>query len=772
MTTVNPWLGARNLLAVRLDNAGDVVMLGPALRAIKETNPETRITLLASPAGAAAAPLLPWIDDLITWRAIWQDLGHLPFDPAREQELIARLAAGSFDGALLFTSFSQTPHAAGYACYLAGIPLRAGASKEFGGAALSHRVASLPDELHQVERNLHLVVSLGFSEVDPRLQIAIPEEGKVECAARLQGAGIDDTAPLVVIHPGASAEARRYPTARFGHVARQLTDEGWTVVVTGTERERPLLDALRLGAGAAVTCLTDLSIGGFAALIAGAAAVVCNNTLPMHLADATRTPVVALYAGTDLVAQWQPRRAPAIMLRRDTPCTPCYRFTCPIGLPCLDISPDEVARAVAAVAREKPSPQRAPSPELPTRAPLPSEWERGWGEGAWGEQPSRIAVFQALNLGDLLCATPALRALRKRFPHAEITLIGRPWAEEFAHRLPSLDRFLPFPGWPGIAESPDQAVVPDWPRFDLAIQMHGSGEASNGFLASLAARQTLGFGPAGENRLTTSLPWREEEAEALRWLRLLGAVGVEPDGLTPDFPIIAAEAERTRDLVPDNGEITIGLHVGARDPFRRWPPEAFAQLGDRLAERYGARIVLTGSAEERPLTAAVSAAMRARPRDLTGATTLGELAAVVDRLDLLISNDTGLSHVAAAVRTPSVVLFGPTRPQRWAPLAAHLHRAIDATAIPGLPSDGAAALRALPVSVVLSAACAALDHMAWGETARRQERKPASRQERKPASRQDGKTVSRQDGKDDEASIIPTSDLRRPTPNSPRERVA
>src|SRR5581483_3379740 len=118
---MNEWLAARHILAVRMDNIGDVVMLGPALRAVKESLPEARITLLASPAGSTAAPLLPWVDDVITWRAVWQDLGHLDFDPTRERQLIDLLAQRRFDAALLFTSFSQTPHALGYACYLAEI---------------------------------------------------------------------------------------------------------------------------------------------------------------------------------------------------------------------------------------------------------------------------------------------------------------------------------------------------------------------------------------------------------------------------------------------------------------------------------------------------------------------------------------------------------------------------------------------------------------------------------------------------------------------------
>jgi ADP-heptose:LPS heptosyltransferase len=761
MTSPYPWLAARHLLAVRLDNAGDVVMLGPALRTVKTASPEARITLLASRAGAAAAPLLPWIDDVLVWRALWQDLGHLPFDPARERELVDLLAERGFDGALIFTSFSQTPHVAAYACYLAGIPLRAGESKEFGGAALSHPAPPLPDATHQVARNLHLVGHLGFAGGDAALEIAVPEAGHAAAAARLRDAGIADGIPLAVVHPGASAAARRYPAARFGAVARQLADRGWSVVVTGTEHEQALLDETLLGAGPAVAPVTDLTIAGFAALIDRAGVVVCNNTLPMHLADAVRTSVVALYAGTDLVSQWQPRATPCRILRRETVCTPCYRFDCPIGQPCLDVRPEEVVRAVEEVTgvAKRDIAVAGASPH-----PSPSQWETGRGEGV-----RRIAVFQALNLGDFLCATPALRSLRRRFPEAEITLIGRPWAEELVHRLPSVDRFLPFPGWPGIAESPlGDAIAPDWPAFDLAIQMHGAGEVSNGFLASLGARQTLGYGSEGETRLTTALVWREEEAEPLRWLRLVAALGAEPGEPLPDFPVTDAESNRAMTLLPLDGRPWVGLHAGARDEARRWPATAFSRLGDRLAEQYGARIVLTGAAEERPLADDVRGAMRATALDLVGATTLGELAAIVSRLDLLICNDTGISHMAAATRTPSVVLFGPTRPQRWAPRHAR-HLALDATLAPGAPEDGAAALRALPVALVAAAAGAALDRMAIDNEV------GGRRSEVGRTSRSVGQSVSRSVEAVGRTRAIPTqglsSDLRPPT-SDPRPEVA
>ncbi len=350
---MNEWLLARNILAVRLDNIGDVIMLGPALRAVKETSPQARLTLLASPGGATAAPLLPWIDDVMVWRPIWQDVGgRMPFDPGREWELLRLLAERKFDAALVFSSFSQTPHTPGYVCYLAGIPLRAGESKEFGGSTLSTELQGAPTEMHQVERNLRLVEHLGFVARDRRLVVAIPNSARARITPLLQEQGIDPALPFILLHPGASAKARRYPAARFGRVADLLTKHGWQVLVTGVEREEHLLAEVQQQTPRACYLLGQTDLPGYAALLERAALVICNDTLPMHLADAVRTPEVVLFSGTDCEEQWRPRSTPARLLRRPTPCHPCYLFECPIGLPCLDIPPEEVVEVAETLLRE------------------------------------------------------------------------------------------------------------------------------------------------------------------------------------------------------------------------------------------------------------------------------------------------------------------------------------------------------------------------------------------------------------------------------------
>jgi ADP-heptose:LPS heptosyltransferase len=339
-----PLRAGDRLLVVRLDNLGDVILLGPALRALHSALPGLRIELLASPAGAPAAELLPWVDDVLVEQVSWQDAtGALSFDPGREARLVARLADGDYDAALIFTSWAQSPWPAASACYAAGIRVRAGESKEFGGSLLSHRVPCLPDEVHQVERNLHLVRSLGVPSAGSQLEIEVPGAAHDEAAQLRREAGVDQ--PYVVVAPGASCAARRYPAERFADVVTGLAERlGRPVVVVGTERDRASASPV-VAARGAVDLIGRTSIGGVAALLQSASLAVTNDSGPMHLAAAVATPQVVLYAGTELVSQWAPTHVSARLLRVPTWCTPCFRFDCPYELACLDVAPAVVVDA-------------------------------------------------------------------------------------------------------------------------------------------------------------------------------------------------------------------------------------------------------------------------------------------------------------------------------------------------------------------------------------------------------------------------------------------
>ena len=291
--------------------------------------------------------------------------------------------------------------------------------------------------------------------------------------------------------------------------------------------------------------------------------------------------------------------------------------------------------------------------------------------------PRSIAVFRALQLGDLLCAVPTLRALRRGWPAARVTLIGLPWARELAARFPIyVDEFLEFPGFPGLPEQrcQPQAVLDflrsaQERRFDLALQLHGSGEFSNPLVALFGARRTAGYFREGHYcpDSATFLPWCDDEPDVERSLRLVAALGVASSGLELEAPVQQADL-RELARVADERELPRGgyacVHPGAQLGSRRWYPERFAVVADALAAR-SLRVVMTGTADEAALARAVTERMRAPVVDLVGRTTLGGLAALIDGARLVVTNDTGVRHIAAARGTSCVAVACGSDVRRW-----------------------------------------------------------------------------------------------------------
>lgn len=340
------------ILIARCDNIGDVVMLSPAIKAIREQYPDAQLSLLTSPAGFSIAGLLPWLDEVLLERVLWQDAsGALPFDPGRERALIQKLQDRSFDAAFIFTSFSQTPYAAAYAAYLAGIPIRVGHSKEFGGAVLSHAYDSPPDPLHQTERNLLLLEHFGIPVSDRHLRLEVPPLVREHAECLMGQNGLIAGEPYIALVPGASCEARRYPPRRYGEVARLLAQRcDIPVVILGSDKERETLaEAIN---ETAIAMVGETNPMEFATLLAGASVVIANNSSALHIADAFERPVVATYSGTDLIDQWAPRYSRSRILQQPTHCAPCYGFNCRYELQCLDIKPSAVAGAALDLLRE------------------------------------------------------------------------------------------------------------------------------------------------------------------------------------------------------------------------------------------------------------------------------------------------------------------------------------------------------------------------------------------------------------------------------------
>lgn len=301
------------------------------------------------------------------------------------------------------------------------------------------------------------------------------------------------------------------------------------------------------------------------------------------------------------------------------------------------------------------------------------------------EPPRKVALVRASRIGDFVCATPAFQALRQALPKAEMTLIGMPFVEELVERSPHLDRFVAFPGFPGMAEqffNPRQTVQffqqMQAEQFDLAVQMHGSGVYSNPFTLMLGARTTAGFVREGDpaGRLDAALPMPQRENEVRRCLALMKFLGASPQGEKTEFPLWSQDVAAAEKLLAATQPPLIGLHPAAREATKRWAPERFIAVGTELARQYGGTVVVLGGKDEWQLAQMVVQGIGEASLNLAGRTSLAVLGAVVSRLRVLVTNDSGPAHVAYALSTPTVTVFGGTDPVVWGPLPDARHRVL------------------------------------------------------------------------------------------------
>jgi lipopolysaccharide heptosyltransferase II len=348
------WRSVKHILAIRLDNLGDVLVTTPALHAIKSSLPSAKLTLLASPVGAQVAQLNPDIDDVIVYDAPWMDPWHkLPQDSRREQRMIASLREQRFDAAIIFTSYHQSSLPAAYLCYLADIPLRLAASIDGPGSLLTTRHKHPERMMHEVERGLDLVDAIGLTTDNLNLALKVPNEARAEALDLLSSHEVDQERPLVVVHPGCSMPARTYPWEMYAQVIDLLVKQmGATVVLTGAQDEQQLVEQIlstvqEKNRVAVFSCAGTLSFPALCALIEAADLTITNNTGPMHISAAVKTPVIALFALTNPPEQWGPWRVPHRQLYHDVSCRICYSRICPYGHECLRLVTPEMVVASA-----------------------------------------------------------------------------------------------------------------------------------------------------------------------------------------------------------------------------------------------------------------------------------------------------------------------------------------------------------------------------------------------------------------------------------------
>lgn len=315
----------KRVLLARQDNNGDVLLTGPATRAVAAA---AQVTFLSGPRGAAAARTLPGVADVMVREAQWIDAEPRAVDASETLEFVASVRERGFDEAIVFTSFHQSPLPLALLLRMAGVPRIGAVSVDYPGSLLDvrHRV---DEDVHEVERALSLVRAMGYEAPvgdDLRLRMKdLPSQTGLPFAR------------YVVVHPGSTVAARAWFPERNAQLVQRLCREAFNVVVTGGASEAAL--TAYVAAGTALDLGGKTSFEQFAAVVRGAAAVICGNTAAAHVAAAVGAPVVSIFPPTIPAARFRPWMVPHVLLGdQEIHCRGCRARACPVpGQPCLDV---------------------------------------------------------------------------------------------------------------------------------------------------------------------------------------------------------------------------------------------------------------------------------------------------------------------------------------------------------------------------------------------------------------------------------------------------
>ena len=313
------WQSCKKILVIRSDNMGDLLMSTPAIRALKETF-DSRITVLTSSMAAGIAHNIPEIDETIIFDVPWVKTANASFSHDF-LSMVKVLKAKQFDLAVIFTVFSQNPMPAIMLAYLADIPKRLAYCRENPYELLTNWI---PDKepytliKHQVIRDLDLVASVGAVTSNDFLSLKIPNAWP-STKKKLHKNSIDLQKPWIILHPGVSELKRQYPTESWIELGKRLiTDFGYQVILTGSASEKKLTDEIQQGIGTNAFSIAGLlSLDEFICLIKEASLLLSVNTGSVHIAAATQTPVVVLYAQTN--PQHTPWKTPNKVLYFEVP---------------------------------------------------------------------------------------------------------------------------------------------------------------------------------------------------------------------------------------------------------------------------------------------------------------------------------------------------------------------------------------------------------------------------------------------------------------------
>lgn len=674
----------KRILVISLSNIGDVVLTTPVIQALRENFPRAHLAVLVGPRAFSVFKSDRRIDKKIIYdkSICWRNkLG-----------LVNRLKADRYD---LVVDLRQT---------LFGVFL--------GARYRSSLFARPPKSLvHMKDRHLWKLKSLGL-DIDHTAgpSVMFSEDDQNHIGRMFAKWQVKDGQAIVAMAPGARNMTKRWEKEGYRQLAGRLTKEYNARIIMVGDRQDELLaqEIISRIEPAPLNAAGKTSIGQLAFLLTKCRLLVSSDSAPMHLGWAVNTPVVAIFGPTSH-EKYGPGGPDDIVLRRDITCSPCEQSLCPGGTRrCMKlISAEDVFQACKKILRGSTSMDYRGLPRLSLN--------------------KKILITRTDRIGDVLLSTPAIKALRKSFPQSHVALMVRPYARDIALGNPYLDEVIIYDKY-RAQRSFWKSMAFAWglrkKRFDLALILHPTNRMH--LVSALAGiKRRVGFNRKLGFLLTDKIEHQKQQGqkhELEYTLDVLRTLGFEPEDKDLFMPIrkdseMYIEELLSRETAGRACGKMVALHPGASCPSKIWPAERFAQVADKLAGEFKVRVVVVAGPDDVDKGKKLISLMRCGCIDACGRTTLSQLASLLRRCCLFISNDSGPVHIAAAVGVPVVAIFGRGQPglspRRWGPTGKDdivLHKDVGCReCLAHNCRKGFACLRAISAQEVLAAARKLLD---------------------------------------------------------------
>ena len=611
----------KKILVVTLSNLGDVVLTLPVFQALVEAYPAAALDVVVGPGGKDV------FEGDVRLRRVM--VHHKKASLADKIRFIREVRRERYD---ILIDLRRSPIG-----FFGGAKIQN--SYFTGGQKIKHRALK------------HFSALRGIVD-------SFPAQGflRVPASEKISTLGLNDGPRLVVAAVGSKSDTKKWPEESYARLLDRLAiNDGFRVVLVGDKN-----DASSAAKVAALMKAETIDLAGqtnfaeLCAVLKNAALLVTNDSAPLHIADALKVPVLAIFGPTD-PRKYGPRSDAGIAVQKPVFCVPCEKAQCRFDRECMkELVPDEVYRRALEVLNDQ----------------------------CWSRTP-KILVTRLDRIGDVVLSLPAIAAIRERFPNAWISLMVRPFTESLVQGHPLIDEVIPYCY---EKKGRHRSILGNFRflreiirrHFDIAFILHpGHRSVLVPFLAGIPYR--IGFDSADSFGLTKAVSDRRHQGskhESEYALDLVRAFGVAAVGNEPFLEVSKEEEIRLdrklESLGVSPGDSFLALHPSASCPSKRWPKENFAALGKKITVQAGHRIAILGAASDAATAEFLCAEIGSRTVSLAGRLDLAELKTFLKRCGLLVSNDSGPVHVAAAVGVKTVVIFGRNKAglsaRRWRPL--------------------------------------------------------------------------------------------------------